>query len=142
MDQKPIHTKRDMIRGRNPGEKAEPSVTQRKPSTPSNEPSTQTSESDSDKEEPSLTESESSSHTSEPGPDTEKPRKSPDPKAPEAGTNKPNYFWLETTTEDTDLDEPTKDALVTHIQQGQDRQHPNEVGVRNPNCRCSARGRT
>ena len=98
-----------MIRGRNP-------VTQRKPSTSSDEASTKTSELDSDTEEPSLNKSDSSSHTSKMGSDPKKPSTSPDPKAPEAGTDKTNYFWLETTIEDTDPDEPTKDALVTQLQ--------------------------
>ena len=115
-----------MISGRNPGVKAKPKITQRKRSTSSDEPSAQSSQSDSDNKEPSLTKSNSSSHTSKPGSENKKPSRSPDPKAPGAGTDKLDYFWLETTTEDTDPDEPTKDGLVTQLRQGQERQHRND----------------
>ena len=80
---------------------------------------------DSDNEEPNLTKSESS--YSDSGSDTKKLRAPPDPKAPEAGTDKPNYFCLETTTEDTEPDEPTRNALGTQLQQGRERHHPNET---------------
>ena len=58
----------------------------------SDEPSTQTSKSDSDKEKPNLTQNESSYKTSDSG----------------SGTNKPNYFWPRTTTKDTEPNEPTR----------------------------------
>ena len=61
------------------------------------------------------------------GPNTEKPSPSPDPKAPEAGSDERNYFWLETTTEDTEPDKPTKNALVTEFQYGQEHHCPNKT---------------
>ena len=61
------------------------------------------------------------------GSDTEKPRAPPDPKAPAVETDKPNYFWLETTTEDTEQDKPTRNAPGTQCQQGRERHHPKET---------------
>ena len=87
---------------------------------------TQTNESDSHTKKPNPTKNESSAHTSKLGSNTEKPRIPLDPNAPEAGTDKPNYFRLETTTEDTDPNKPTKDALVTQPLQEQERPHPND----------------
>ena len=66
---------------------------------------------DSNNEETHLTESESSYNTSDSGSETEKPRATPDLKAPKAGTDKPNYLWLKTTTEDTEPNEPTRNTL-------------------------------
>ena len=56
---------------------------------------------DSDNEEPNLTESESNHKTSNSG----------------SGTDKPNHLWRRTTMEDTEPNEPTRNALGNQIQQ-------------------------
>ena len=44
-----------------------------------------------------------------------------------SGIKKPNYFWLRTTTEDTEQNKPTRNNRGNQLKQGRKRRHPNKT---------------